>query len=236
MALALKRSRLFEQIADVLEQKIRDRQLVAGTELPSERQLMAEFGVGRTAVREALFHLQRAGLVDLRAGSRARVAVPSAEVVMTSLASSARYLLSDDSGIRHFQEARALFETGLVRDAARNATPNDIRFLRGALEANFNSIGDIRRFEDSDVAFHYAIATIPKNPIYVAMHRAIIDWLVDQRRVTLSYPGQNRVAYDAHVAIFEAIAARDPELADQRMRSHLAQVAKLYWKVRKVAK
>jgi DNA-binding FadR family transcriptional regulator len=33
--------------------------LVAGDELPSERQLMAEFGVGRTAIREALFHLQR---------------------------------------------------------------------------------------------------------------------------------------------------------------------------------
>jgi hypothetical protein len=63
------------------------------------------------------------------------------------------------------------------------------------------------RFEDSDVAFHYAIATIPKNPIYVVMRRAIIDWLVDQRRVTLSYPGQNRVAFDSHVAIFEAIKA-----------------------------
>ena len=55
--------------------------------------------------------------------------------------------------------------------------------------------------------------TIPKNPIYVVMRRAIIDWLVDQRRVTLSYPGQNRVAFDSHVAIFEAIKAHDPELA-----------------------
>ena len=69
------------------------------------------------------------------------------------------------------------------------------------------------------------------------MHRAIIDWLVDQRRVTLSYPGQNRVAFEAHGAIFEAtIKARDPELADARMRSHLDQVAKLYWKARRAAK
>jgi DNA-binding FadR family transcriptional regulator len=68
------------------------------------------------------------------------------------------------------------------------------------------------RFEDSDVAFHYAIATIPKNSIYVVMRRVIIDWLVDQRRVTLSCPDQNRVAFDSHVAIFEAIKAHDPEL------------------------
>jgi DNA-binding GntR family transcriptional regulator len=42
---------------------------------------------------------------------------------------------------------------------------------------------------------------------------AIIDWLVDQRRVTLSYPGGNRVAFDSHVTIFEGIRAHDPELA-----------------------
>jgi len=236
MAVQLRRSRLFEQVAAVLEQRIRDRELVAGAELPSERQLMAEFNVGRTAIREALFHLQRVGLVDLRAGSRARVMAPNAEVVMTSLSSSARYLLSDDAGICHFQDARALFEAGLVRDAARNATAKDIRYLRYALDANYKSIGDIRRFEGSDVAFHYAMATISRNPIYVVMHRAIIDWLVEQRRVTLSYPGQNRAAFDAHVAIFEAIEAHDPELADTRMRSHLDQVAKLYWKIRRASK
>ena len=48
--------------------------------------------------------------------------------------------------------------------------------------------------------------------------------------------GQNRVAFDAHVAIFEAIKAHDPELADARMRSHLDQVGKLYWKVRRAGK
>ena len=165
MAVQLKRSRLFEQVVDVLEQRIRDRELAAGAELSSERQLMVEFGVGRTAIREALFHLERAGLVDLRAGSRARVTAPNAEVVMTSLSSSARYLLSDDSGTRHFQAARVLFEAGLARDAARNATAKDVRHLS---DAHMRTTSP--RFEDSDVAFHYAIATIPKNPIYVVMH------------------------------------------------------------------
>ena len=62
----LKRSRLFEQIAEIIEQRIRSQQSAPGDELPSERDLMKEFGVGRTAVREALFHLQRMGLVELR--------------------------------------------------------------------------------------------------------------------------------------------------------------------------
>ena len=229
---ALKRSRLFEQIAEILERRIRGRELAAGAELPSERDLMKEFAVGRTAVREALFHLQRMGLVELKAGARARVAAPSPEAVMSSLAGSARYLLSAPDGIRHFQDARMLFETALVRDAARLATAADVERLAAALEANRESIGDLRQFEESDVAFHFAIAVIPKNPIYTALHAAILEWLVDQRRVTLSYPGQNRTAFEAHAEIFEAIAAHDPDRAAAAMQSHLDQISDLYWKVR----
>ncbi|MCB1376751.1 MAG: FCD domain-containing protein [Alphaproteobacteria bacterium] len=232
MASVVKRTRLFEQIADILEGRIRNHAQPPGSELPSERDLMREFGVGRTAVREALFHLQRMGLVDLRPGARARVAAPTPAAVMSSLAGSARYLLSAPEGLRHFQDARLLFETGLVRDAARMATDADIARLRAALFANRESIGDLRRFEETDVAFHFAIATIPQNPIYTSLHSAILEWLVDQRRVTLHYPGQNRIAFDAHAAICEAIAARDPDLAAARMESHLQQIAGLYWQVR----
>ena len=82
------------------------------------------------------------------------------------------------------------------------------------------------------MAFHFAIATVPNNPIYTTLHSAIIEWLVDQRHVTLSYPGQNKLAYQAHVAIFEAIAARDQDAAAAEMRRHLEQVATLYWQVR----
>lgn len=230
--IAIKRSKLYEQVAEALERRIRDHILPAGAELPSERELMKEFGVGRPAVREALFHLQRMGLVEVRPGARAQVAVPSVQAVMHSVAGSARYLLSVSEGIRNFQEARVLFETGLVRDAARLATDADVARLKAALDENRESIGDMRRFEQSDVAFHFAIATVPNNPIYTTLHSAIVEWLVDQRHVTLSYPGQNKIAYQAHAAIFETIADRDPDAAAREMRAHLEQVATLYWQVR----
>ena len=57
----LKRTRLYEQISEVLERQIRGRELEEGAELPSERELMVRFKVGRPAVREALFHLQNNG-------------------------------------------------------------------------------------------------------------------------------------------------------------------------------
>jgi GntR family transcriptional repressor for pyruvate dehydrogenase complex len=229
---AVRRVRLYEQISERLEGRIRDGEWAPGQELPSERDLMKEFTVGRPAVREALFELQRMGLIELRSGARARVATPDPKVVVTSLAGSARYLLSAPDGVRHFQEARTFFEIGLVREAARIAKPDDIRHLRNALEANRQSIGDLRRFEETDVAFHYAIVVIPRNPIYTALHAAIIEWLVEQRHTTLVYPGQNEVGARAHTAIYEAIVAQDADLAEQHMRDHLDQVAKLYWQLR----
>lgn len=230
---SLRRVKLFEQVSERLERRIRE--LEPGEALPSERDLMKEYGVGRPAIREALFDLERMGLVELRSGARARVAAPSPQSVVTSLAGSARYLLSAPDGMRHFQDARTFFETGLVREAARIATAEDIRKLRAALEDNRQSIGDIRRFEETDVAFHYAIVTIPRNPIYTALHAAIIEWLVEQRHITLTYPGQNEVGVRAHSEICEAIAAHDPDLAEEHMRAHLEQVAKLYWQVRRTA-
>jgi GntR family transcriptional regulator, sialic acid-inducible nan operon repressor len=228
----LRRVKLYEQVSERLERRIREQDVAPGEELPSERQLMKEFGVGRPAVREALFHLQNMGLVELKAGARAKAAAPDAKAVVGSLAGSARYLISAPDGMRHFQEARTFFECGLARDAAARAGEDDISALRAALDANRESIGDISRFEQTDVAFHYAIATIPKNPIYAVMHQAIIEWLMEQRHITLSYPGQNRIAYAAHSAIFEEIAARNPERAAAVMREHLEQVARLYWQVR----
>jgi len=108
--------------------------------------------------------------------------------------------------------------------------------VKAALDDNRESVGDIRRFEQSDVAFHFAIATVPKNPIYTTLHSAIVEWLVDQRHVTLSYPGQNKLAYKAHAAIYEAIADRDPDAAAKEMREHLEQVSDLYWKVREATR
>jgi DNA-binding FadR family transcriptional regulator len=228
----IRRRKLYEEIAQHLEQRIRDQAIAPGEQLPSERDLMREFGVGRPAVREALFHLQKMGLVELRSGGRARATRPTPKFVVDSLAGSARYLLAQPDGVRHFQQARAFFETGLARYAAEHATDEDLRDLRAALEANRRSLGDVAKFERTDVEFHHILAAIPRNPIFEAIHAAIVEWLVEQRHVTLTYPGQNETAYDYHAKIYEAIAARDPDRAEGVIRAHLEQVAGLYWRVK----
>jgi GntR family transcriptional repressor for pyruvate dehydrogenase complex len=227
----IKPKRLYEQVAERLEDGILRGDHPAGAQLPSERDLMRDFGVGRPAVREALFHLAKMGLVEVRSGERALVTRPTAKVVFESIAGAARVMLSEPGGVRHFQQGREFLEVGLARYAAESATEEDLRQLKSALEANRLAIGDIERFGTTDLAFHYVLAVIPRNPIFTALHAAFAEWLVKQRRITLSVAGQNEIAYRAHEAIWQAIARRDPDTAEQVMRTHLQQVAESYWAV-----
>jgi GntR family transcriptional repressor for pyruvate dehydrogenase complex len=229
---AVRRRRLYEDVASGLEAMIRDGALSPGDALPSERELTQQFGVGRTAVREALFHLQKMGVIELKSGERAKVTRPTPEVMMEGLAGAARHMLAEPDGIRKFQEARLFFEVGLARHAAKHATAADLRALSNALDANKQAIGDLAKFERTDVDFHYVLAVIPQNPIYTALHSAIADWLVEQRHVTLAYPGQNQLAYRAHKAIHDAIVAKDPDRSERVIRAHLNQISNVYWRAR----
>jgi GntR family transcriptional repressor for pyruvate dehydrogenase complex len=226
----IRRRKLYEEVADRLERRIQEGEFAPSDLLPSERDLMREFGVGRPAVREALFHLRKMGLVEIRSGERARVTTPTPQFVINALSGTARYMLAAPGGVGDFQNARIFFEAGLARHAAAHASDEDIADFEAALVANREALGDLKRFERSDVAFHYVLAVIPGNPIFTAIHAALAEWLLEQRQTTLA-PGEDKVAYEAHRKIFEAVAARDPDRAEAAMREHLEYVARRYTSV-----
>ncbi len=138
-----------------------------------------------------------------------------------------RGALSQPGGAEHFQEARALLEVGIARLAAQRCTDDDIVKLRRALDANIAARGDLERFERTDVAFHYVLATITRNPIYAAVHDGLVEWLTSQRTISLQVAGAEDPALEGHRQIFEGVARRDPEGAARAMEDHLASVAAL---------
>lgn len=230
--LIIERKKLFEHVASHLEAQILAGKLLPGDQLPPERDLQANFGVGRPAIREALIALQKAGLVELTNGARARVTMPTATHIFTGMAPAVRQLLSTDDGQHHFQRARMFFEIGLVRGAARDAAQENLEALALALAENQKAIGNRDEFTRTDVAFHLEIARIADNPIFLALHDQISDWLREQRIVTLAEPGQEVTACQAHKAILDAIVARDPDRAENAMRQHLQQLSETYWRLR----
>ena len=228
----IRRSKIYHEIARRLENQILEGTLNPGDALPSERELMERHGVGRPAVREALLSLEKAGLIAIQNGERARVVRPSAANLVGELGSAARYLLAQPDGVRQFQQVRQFFEIGLVRFAAQHASEEHLARLAEALAANEASLGDITSFARTDVNFHFVLAEIPRNPIFVALHLALAEWLTEQRASTLTRRGAARKALRSHRAIFKAIKARDVEAAEDAMRQHLAEVEKMYWAVK----
>jgi DNA-binding FadR family transcriptional regulator len=223
----IRRRKLSEEAAFRLEAMIRDGTFLEGALLPAERELMKLFGVGRASIREALYALGRMGLVQVRTGERPLVTRPTPANLITELSGAARHFLSQANGAEYFQEARTLFEVGVARLAARCASDEDIDRLKLALDANAAARGDMGRFERTDVAFHYVLARITRNPIFTAVHDALVEWLTSQRTITLRAPGAAEAAFEAHRRIFEGVAAREPEAAALAMDEHLKEVVAL---------
>lgn len=225
----IKRPRVSDQIVERLENAIRSGVHKIGETLPSERELMERYRVGRPAVREALFTLAKRGIIELRSGSRPRVISPDVSVVMDDLSSTAKFFLSQPDGVRNFQNLRDYLEIALARDAARNTTESEVEELKEAIAANKAAIGDREAFIQTDIDFHYLLAKRTHNPIIIAIHNAMTRWLYEQRTVALRVPEIEAISYAGHEAIYRAIADHDPDSAEAAMRGHLEDVARNYW-------
>ena len=226
---AVRRRKRYEEIAEHIELLIHSDRIGEGGQLPSERELMERFGVGRSTVREALFMLQRMGLVQVNSGAPARVTLPTAEVFVSELSGAARLFLGTPQGMRQFQHARALFEIGLAREAATDPTPETSATLGAALEANRQAIGDPAAFEQTDLDFHSALAATSGNPIFVSLTKALNEWLAKQRAVSIRAGASHEEVYAQHKAIHDAIVGGAPEAAMAAMQAHLDFVVRMYW-------
>lgn len=218
----------FEEVAEHLELSIFAGKLAVGDRIPSERELMTQFGVGRSTVREALFTLQRKGLLTARAGAAARVSRPDADSLVNDLSGAVRHMMSQPDGVRQLQRARMLFEIGLARHAALHATPDDCVALHRALDAN-GAATDQPSFEQTDLAFHYALAMIADNPVFTSIHQALMAWLAEQRSVSARAGASRSEIFDQHRAIYTAIAEGNAMGAENAMEAHLMTVAQYYW-------
>jgi DNA-binding FadR family transcriptional regulator len=228
----IRKRKLYEDIVQRIEALMLDGSLALGEQLPSERELMTTFQVGRTAVREALFALNRMGLISLQNGERAVVTRPTASALLDELSPSIRHMLQAPEGIQHFQDARTMFEVALVRYAAEHATTDDLAQLTAALERNKRSLGDPNAFIETDVAFHLVLAEIPRNPIFTSLHSAIAAWLKEQRATSVHQPTSPERALRAHTRICKAVVQHDVDGAELAMRRHLEEVSRFYWQAK----
>lgn len=213
----------------VVAQKLRDAivsgELAPGTMLPSEKELGARLGVGRSTLREALRILQAQGLLTGadRVTTQRPCVVDDQAVGCAALALDTVLRLGK-VGLEDLVQFRVLLEGAVVRAAARSSEPDRHRAARKALEA-MKAAEDIEDFRAADIEFHLALAHASGNtayPLVLLTLRTAISKHLDERLESASEPQQ--VFGDLcteHEQILLAIERGEPERAHALIESHI---------------
>jgi len=223
------RRKLSDEVLERLLRLISEGNLKPGDAMPSERELMERFGVGRPAIREAMQSLANMGLVTISHGERARVQELTAQSIIRQVDLSAHIMLSRSSdSLEHLKAARLFFERGMVREAAAKATAEDVAKLRAIVEEQRGLLGKAEAFMTADMRFHTQIAAISGNPIFVSVSEAMLGWLKAYHTELLMWSGKETYTLAEHALIIDAIAAGDADAAEAAMVKHLQRSSGLY--------
>lgn len=222
---SVEKSRLSSDIARQIEQAIREGRYVTGEALPSERQLTEVFKVSRPILREALRILEIQGFISIQQGRGSFVKDPNSDILNVPLRS---WLNKNFKQVQEFYEARVTIEPMCAALTAERASDKQIQSLRELVEQSEPDINvaNAAAYTPFDIDFHNTIARLSGNKYLYLMLKNLIVPETDVRKVILRLPLHIHTAHEGHMAILEAIEAREPELARQAMIRALQQPIK----------
>jgi GntR family transcriptional repressor for pyruvate dehydrogenase complex len=214
--------RLYEKIVEQIEGSILSGQLNPGDKLPSENELTKQFGVSRTAVREAMKALSHKGLIEVSAGRGTYVTDSTSKVMRDSLGLMMKFGLEE--GTKYLAEVRGILEPEIAALAAARREQEHILAMQEAYAAMDASMEDIDAFIESDLDFHLAMAEASQNPLILMLIDTMIDLLRESRARFARATGGVARAQAHHRQILKSIMDSDPTAAREAMDVHLERV------------
>ncbi len=214
--------RLYQQIVGQIERRILDGELAVGDRLPPERQLGQQFGVSRTAIREAVKALHQKGLVQVFPGRGTFITDGTSNAVRHSF----DFLTKSERvrGSGNLVEVREMLEPEIAALAATRAQPAHIAALGRVVATMDAALHDADTFIQADLDFHRALAEATGNPLVLALIDSIVDLLREQRTRIFFVAGGATRGQIHHKAILKAVTRGNAAAARRAMRAHMAQV------------
>jgi len=223
---------LSRHVGDDLLERIGAGEFRPGDKLPGEVELMAEYGVGRNTVREAVQGLVALRMLDVRPRRGATVLATSPD---RALPANILGALLPTEVTEDLYEMRMLLETEAAALAAARATQSQLREVRHHHASYQHQMLAGRAPWEEDLKFHDALAKASGNTVLPLMLGAAADLLARDRQASaLLWEVESSVAYREHDAILRAVEAGDPELARRRMTEHIRTASGYYKRVREL--
>jgi DNA-binding GntR family transcriptional regulator len=196
-----------QRVYDALRDALVAGRLEPGRRL-SENELAEALGVSRTPVREALVRLRDDRMVEI---------VPQLGTFVSKIS---------DGAVADAQFVREALECAAIRLAAVRASASQLLQLEATIAEQdaAHATGDFDRFFALDDAFHEALCEASGHGIAWSLAQRADGHLVRVRRLSLPVPEYMGEMIDEHRAVLEAVAARDPDRAEEALRHHLRMV------------
>ncbi|NGO11807.1 FadR family transcriptional regulator [Streptomyces sp. HC44] len=210
-----------DEVSDRLLTAIAVGDFLPGERLPVERELTRLLRVSRPTVREAVGRLQAVGVIEIRRGRNGGAFVRDSWTE-SSGAAVRRTLLPRWEQFEQLFDLRGLVEGMVAATAARRRRPEDLDPMRDALTA-YLSARNPREEQNADSAFHQSVCGATRNPQITMLSRDLLA------RISLGFPvepwGKGERSHfhqggEDHKALYEAIAAGEPERAEEIARNH----------------
>ena len=204
-ALPLTPRALYEEVAELLRQRIFSRELEPGSWI-DELKLAQEYGISRTPLREALKVLAAEGLVTMKLRRGAYVTEVS------------------DKDLSDVYHLLSLLESDAAAAVAASATPQQIDELRALHEELERAAqpGKVERehFFAVNERFHMRLLAIADNRWRNQLVADLRKVMKLNRHNSLLKSGRIAQSLAEHRTLMAALAARDPAAASARMREH----------------
>jgi GntR family transcriptional repressor for pyruvate dehydrogenase complex len=216
---SFERRALPDLVAEQLMQAITRGDYKPGEQLPTEPELARQLGVGRTSLREAIQRMRTLGVVEVRKGLGTFVVdQPRSDPILAFAAWAAE----NEFKMTEVFEARLSLEATAAGLAAERATARDVSRLRAAarrhIDAHSHSLADL---VSTDETFHGTLFAIAGNGLLAQLYGMLTPGLVQYRTMSLALPGSPHRSAGDHMAMVDAIEAKDARRARGAVVDHL---------------